>query len=322
VQNSVTYKIENNKIIDNHVGKMSKMHRIVEVVETSEGVFDVDLSPYKNDVKLHIKFPSARNTANITVNIIGILERNTPLESIMMSGLDEEASPSVKGAEFLSLEKRGTITFTLDSQDYAFPESICHFGSFATGGYPERIFLDIDFIEGGNGSTNKYMIHNGIFGFLELWNLAMPQESLGSYKNSIPYPDQDNTAFLLKTNGNTPVKKDFYIRNVFPFGNLYDTDFNIYLYTHLHYNFDMPIINGTGLYQKNRRLIIGVLQYLTPAWTKNLVWSFKPTDHGGENYLSFENVVTGLADSNGVSPTDVAFFQIAVYGEYLRKQAI
>jgi len=302
--------------------------------------FNVDLTPYIDNTKLHLKFPTERNFANININITGLKDRIIPLESITMSGLDEDT-------DFLPMAKRGTITFTLDSQDYEFPESIYHFGGFATGKVyrdsnndirPNYIFLHIDYAETMD-SAHIYIVDNGIYAesskeACEVWN----QDTLGD--SPIVLLNVESTTLILKNNG---IVKSF-------IQNQLHQSFLLDFFSHIMHQY-MPIIVPTSnvvlaTSNSSPTSMFNAINPITAKLKNDSMFSLSargmpvspPSDdhteiHGVVYFCKnmANNVLEGdylsilrsdLTDSNNWNylPTEYGLYRVIVKGKYLEMQ--
>jgi hypothetical protein len=291
----------------------SNRKKVIEIAGT-EQEFTVDLSPYKTYSKFHIEFPSSRSYDNITVSITGIQELLYGIESITMSGLDNDGT-------FLILSKQGTITFTLDSTDYEFPALIYHFGGFETGN--GRIFLHIDYMEAKIGSPHKYMIENAIYGDAKLFDINTPVDSDNKYRISNHY--KDNSTYLLKHNGVAipaiyiPNPNALYLSITTIIGASEMLFYGrLYFYSHALNIPLMPILKPTGIIAYNEVFYGAMLMQvnLNGTYATNLYSYYAPKDVIWD-YGLLRADLTDVSNWE-TNPTEFGMYRITVKGTYLQ----
>ena len=307
--------------------------KLIEITDVTESI-TIDLSPYKLYSKFRIQFPAIRTFANISISIEGIADLKYGIESIIMSGLGSDT-------DYLSSDKRGTITFTLDSTDYEFPSSIYHFGSFATGGTPATIFLHIDYTEADSSSAYKYVTENAIYAdtgkiACELWSINTVPDADGS---EFITPFKENTTLLFKSDGIVD-NNIFDAMNYFDLAiSLYDPEklvISTYLWLHAtNLSRNMPIIRPTGFLSINEQISMctydkdlsgyeGAIEY------RNIVPSFIYGTVGTifDMYrVKGQCIVESTTTPEGVVvpfwttlPTDFGLYRVIVKGKFAQNQ--
>lgn len=310
--------------------------KLIEVSEITDTI-TIDLSPYKLYSKFRIQFPATRTIPDISISIEGIADLKYGLESIIMSGLGSDT-------DYLSSDKRGTITFTLDSADYEFPSSIYHFGSFATGGTPATIFLHIDYTEADSSSPFKYVAENAIYAdtgkiACELWSInTVPDPDVGE----LIAPFKENSTLVLKYNGvlsqsgydamvNPKADLHWYISFqeldanagiIDYFGaDLLDVDHQIY------FGGQMPILKSTGILNINNKFYMNAMtrhqsgniaNTSTYFYSDRLFWTL-----GTENIKMYLSPLRGnmLDESRwDTLPTDFGLYRVIVKGKFAQNQ--
>ena len=309
VQDSTTSKVLFSEMKENIKSSITPiaMRKVIEITELKAGgVFDVDLSTYTQYVRFHFSFPTTRSNAELTINITGISELLFPIESIVMSGLDND------GETYLASSKRGTITFTLDSADYEFPSSIYHFGGFATGGNPAYIFLHIDYVEANSSSSFKYIADNAIYADenqteCELWSMASEVDDFIFFK--------ENSTLFLQQAGGVQVIDTNAIEPIFIFTEtMIENPAYFVASGHLAFSNKVPIIKSTGLLSYNNNCsIISYRNELTRMYRNTLKTTslINMTNSRGklESSVSWDPL-----------PTDFGLYRIIVKGTYAQKQ--
>ena len=300
-----------------------------KLIEVTEQEFvTIDLSPYKLYSKFIIQFLSFRTIPNISISIEGLNDLKYGLESIIMAGIDSNT-------DYLPSDKRGTISFTLDSTDYEFPSSIYHFGGFFTGGTPASIFLQIDYIEVDTSSPEKYKAEHAIYADVgkaecELWSINSTPDS-----NNHEYitPFKENTTLIFKTNGNY-LSDNYYatssnqaiIQMRINLQNMLGSE-HTYVQEHIYIP-NMPIIKPTGFLSINAKM--SMLTYTTlesgVSTGSSYLYSTMRSYANGDSTTIFNmsELRTECINPNiwtdGIIPTDFGLYRVIVKGRFAQNQ--
>lgn len=310
--------------------------KLIEITDVTESI-TIDLSPYRLYTKFRIQFPATRTIPDISISIEGIADLKYGLESIIMSGLGSDT-------DYLSSDKRGTITFTLDSTDYEFPASIYHFGGFATGGTPATIFLHIDYTEADSSSSFKYVAENAIYAdtgkiACELWSInTVPDPDVGE----LIAPFKENSTLVLKYNGvlsqsgyDAMEKATEDIHWFISFKEL-DADAGIIDYFgadyldldhQIYFGEQMPILKSTGILNINNKFYMNAMtrhqsghvkDSATYFYSDRLFWTL-----GTENIQMYLSPLrNNMLDESrwDTLPTDFGLYRVIVKGKFAQNQ--